>query len=189
MFNSPFWRWEFGHEVAYSAGPRKLHDPNLIPRTPVNVERENWLMQPLYHTHRITSYFLLSLCICNLSLSLSFFVTGSVTLGEISSPEPPFLHLFKWEGDSYLVELMQESSLDWSTHRYWSVQGDFRLPRSSSWWRGWLNHQARRLLDNWMGNAFYPPRNEGAGRQPITSLLQMDQMLFWRWEKTFFWHQ
>lgn len=65
-----------------------------------------------------------------------------------------------------------------NAHHYWDTQGDFRLPRSGSWWRGWLNHQARRLLDNWMGNAFSPPRNEGAGRQPIASRLQMDQMLF-----------
>lgn len=43
-----------------------------------------------------------------------------------------------------------------------------------------MNHQARGLLEHWIGDAFYLPRNEGAGREPTASLLQMDQMLFWR---------
>lgn len=75
-----------------------------------------------------------------------------------------------------------------SNHYYWSVQGDFRIPRTGSWWSGWMNHQARGLLVNWIGDAFCLPRNDGAGRKLTASLLQMNQMLFWRWEKTFSWH-
>lgn len=43
-----------------------------------------------------------------------------------------------------------------------------------------MNHQARELLDNCIGEAFYLPRNEGTGTEPTASLLRMDQMLFWR---------
>lgn len=37
---------------------------------------------------------------------------------------------------------------------------------------GWLNHQGSGLLDNWMGDAFHCPRNEGVGREPRARLLQ-----------------
>lgn len=69
----------------------------------------------------------------------------------------------------------------------WSVQGDFGIPRTGSWWSGQMNHQAGDL-DNWIGDAFYLPRNEVLAESLLLACFKWTRCYFGDEQKTFSWH-